>query len=205
MTPLKGLTLAIQAGGASTRMGQNKALLPFPRRPLIQWILERLSPIAEAVLITTNQPEMFAFLETPCYPDDFPGYGALGGLLTALTHARTPLVAVVACDMPFASLELFQTAWSLLQQHPDAAAVVPRTQYGWEPFHAVYRREVCLPSLRQAIQVGERKVVRWLEAVAPIPLPVEKGAMAFWNVNTPEDYRQALTYLKLREKGGRPP
>lgn len=193
-TPLPGLTLAIQAGGQSRRMGQDKALLPFGGRPLIAHILGRLGPLAEQVLVTTNRPRQLAFLGVPGYPDLWPGHGALSGLYTALRYATTPLVAVVACDMPFASPALFRRAWARLHEAPEAAAAVPRTARGWEPFHGVYRRAACLPTLEAALQAGERRVQAWL-ARLPTLLAVEvppAEEKALWNLNTPEDYRRAL-------------
>ncbi len=97
------LTVVIQAGGESRRMGQDKALLPFLGKPLIQRVIERVASLADELLVTTNRPEAYQFLDLPLFPDVIPGRGALGGLYTALSAASQPLVAVVACDMPFAS------------------------------------------------------------------------------------------------------
>ncbi len=196
--PLPGLTLAVQAGGQSRRMGRDKALLPFDGRPLIAHILARLSGLAEQVLITTNQPQALAFLGVPCYADRHPGQGALGGLYTALYHATTPWVAVVACDMPFASPELFRRAWARLQASPQAAAAVPRTANGWEPFHGVYRRAACLPALASALQAGERQVQAWLARISALAVEVSpEEETALWNLNTPADYRRALARWRM--------
>ena len=100
------LSLVIQAGGQSRRMGQDKALLPFLGRPLVSRVIDRLASLADEVLVTTNQPEAYAFLGLPLLPDLKPGRGALGGLYTAVASAGSPLVAVVACDMPFVSPEV---------------------------------------------------------------------------------------------------
>ncbi len=191
--PLPGLTLAIQAGGRSRRMGRDKALLPFGEGPLIAHILARLGALAEQALVTTNHPQALAFLGVPCYPDRLPGRGALGGLYTALYHAGTPLVAIVACDMPFASPALFRRAWAQLQRSPSAPAVVPRTAQGWEPFHGVYRREACLPKIEAALRAGVTRVQDWLAQLPALALEVAPAEeKAFWNLNTPEDYRRAL-------------
>ncbi len=89
--------------------------------------------------MTTNQPDDFAFLSLPLFPDIKPGRGALGGLHTALVSATQPLVAVVACDMPFASAPLLAAAARLLEQEA-ADVVIAETAEGFEPLHAVYRR-----------------------------------------------------------------
>src|SRR4030066_1674849 len=133
------LTLVIQAGGESRRMGADKAILPFLGQPLILRPLNRLAGIADEVLVTSNHPESCRFLGLTPTPDLLPGYGALGGLYTALSAARYPYVAVVACDMPFASLEIFAIELVLLPE-TWADAVIPCSETGTEPFHAVYRR-----------------------------------------------------------------
>src|SRR5512147_3255637 len=101
------LTVCIQAGGQSSRMGEDKALKTFLGRPLIQRVIDRLSPIADEIILTTNHPEEYTFLDLPLFSDLKPGRGALGGLYTAIASATNPFVAVVACDMPFASATFF--------------------------------------------------------------------------------------------------
>src|SRR4030067_1037548 len=148
------LTLVIQAGGESRRMGVDKALLPFLGPPLTLRPLNRRAALADKadlreVLVTSNHPERFDFLGLTPIPDLIPGLGALGGLYTAISAARLPYVAAVACDMPFASPELFTHEIVLLHES-SADAVIPRTEAGIEPFHAVYRRESCLPHIQAA-------------------------------------------------------
>ncbi|MBP8164630.1 MAG: NTP transferase domain-containing protein, partial [Anaerolineales bacterium] len=84
------LTVVIQAGGASSRMGEDKALKPFLGRPLIQRVIERLSPLADEVIVTTNRPVDYAFLNLRLVADLKQGRGALGGLYTAIASAADP-------------------------------------------------------------------------------------------------------------------
>ncbi|MFZ2098003.1 MAG: molybdenum cofactor guanylyltransferase [Anaerolineales bacterium] len=190
------LTLAIQAGGESRRMGSDKALLPFLGQPLILWSLQRLARLADEVIITSNQPENYRFLGLTPIPDLLPGYGALGGLYTALSAARHPYVAVVACDMPFASLELFAVEFALCRE-TGADAVIPRSEVGTEPFHAIYQRETCLPHVKTALEAGQRRVDAWFSEViiryleAEEILPYDPDRQAFLNINTIEELRQA--------------
>lgn len=186
------LTLVIQAGGESSRMGQDKALLPFQGRTLIERVLGRVAHLADEVLVTTNKPENYAFLGLKLVPDVIPGRGALGGLYTALSAATQTLVAVVACDMPFVSPELLAFERDLLLQSSYDAAI-PRTEGGTEPFHAVYRREGCLPHIEAVIQADKWRVDAWY-AKANVRLlspeetrPYDPRGLAFWNVNTPEE------------------
>ncbi|HJW89725.1 MAG TPA: molybdenum cofactor guanylyltransferase, partial [Anaerolineales bacterium] len=104
------MTLAIQAGGDSRRMGQDKGLVPLLGQPLVARAIQRLGRLADEVLVTTNHTEAYRFLGIPLFPDLIPGVGALSGLYTALSAAQNPLVAVVACDMPFASADLLSYA-----------------------------------------------------------------------------------------------
>ena len=190
------LSIVIQAGGQSTRMGENKALKPFLGRPLVQRVIERLAPIADELLLTTNQPEEFAFLELPLFTDIKPGRGPLGGLYTALISAKYSSVAVVACDMPFASAPLLAAAAGFLSQD-DADVVIAETAEGFEPLHAVYRRETCIPAIESAMEADQWRVISWLPQVKVRRLTPDEldrydpESLAFWNVNTPEEFSKA--------------
>ncbi len=190
------LTLVIQAGGESRRIGRDKALLPFLGQPLILRPLNRLARLAEEVLVTSNQPEQFRFLGLSPIPDLLPGTGALGGLYTALEAAGYPYVAVVACDMPFASLELFAAELAILRE-AEADAAIPHSAEGTEPFHAVYRRDTCLPHVRSALEAGKRRVDAWFDQVNVRYLEPEEietydpDGLAFLNINTLEELSKA--------------
>lgn len=190
------LTLVVQAGGESRRMGKDKALLLFLGQPMIQRVLGRLAHMADEVIVTTNHPSAYRFLDLPLAADLLPGRGALGGLFTALSVATQPLVAVVACDMPFVNPGLLQAAHDKLLAL-DCDAVIPLTAEGSEPFHAVYRRETCLPVVQRALQADKWRVNSWFEAVN-MCYQMEEAiqhhdpeGLAFWNVNTPEELEQA--------------
>ena len=190
------LTVCIQAGGQSSRMGEDKALKPFLGRPLIQRVVERLSPIADELIVTTNRPEEYTFLDLRLVPDLKPGRGALGGLYTAVASASHPLVAVVACDMPFASAPLLEAAARLMVQE-ERDVVIARTEVGYEPFHALYRRGTCLSAIEAAIESDQWKVIAWFPQVKVRVLTQDElrqfdpAGLAFWNVNTPDEFIQA--------------
>ncbi len=177
-------------------MGQDKALMPFLGRPLIARLVERLNGLADELLVTTNHPAEFVFLGLPLFTDLLPGMGALGGLFTALSAAHQALVAVIACDMPFVRPDLLRAQCDLLQR-AGADAVVPRSQEGLEPLHAIYRREACLPAVRAALDSGERRMVGWFPAVKVRVMELPEVAVfdpdlrSFINLNRPEDFHQA--------------
>ena len=212
-------------------MGEDKALKTFLGRPLIQRVIERLSPIADELIVTTNRPDDYAFLDTSIRPigqsvhrlrltlraDLKPGRGALGGLYTAIASAAHPIVAVVACDMPFASAKLIEAAGRLLiEEEADVviARVAPRaeragkSEEGYEPLHAVYRRETCLPAIEAAIDADQWKVIAWFPHVKVRILTPEEIkrydplGLAFWNVNTPEEFAEAERITLSLPRGG---
>lgn len=190
-------------------MGKDKALLPFLGQPLIVRVIERLKPLADEILITTNHPEAYQFLGLPLFPDAQPGRGALGGLYTALNAASHPLVAVVACDMPFASKALLSALQEALVA-TQADVALPVSAEGTEPFHAVYRRLTCLPPILQALQTGKWRVDSWFNQVQLYSMRSEEihhydpQGVCFWNVNTPEELKaaqQLAERLKDEERG----
>jgi molybdopterin-guanine dinucleotide biosynthesis protein A len=190
------LTVVIQAGGKSSRMSEDKALKLFLGRPLIQRVVDRLSPIADELIVTTNRPAEYGFLNLRLIPDLKPGRGALGGLYTAIASAASPLVAVVACDMPFASQKFFERACKLMaEEHADV--VIAKTDEGYEPLHALYRRETCLPAIESAIEADQWKVISWFPNVIVCELSAAETKMydplglCFWNLNTPEEFLEA--------------
>ncbi|MGW8249107.1 MAG: molybdenum cofactor guanylyltransferase, partial [Anaerolineales bacterium] len=129
-------------------------------------------------------------------PDLVPGRGALGGLLTALSSAKHNLVAVIACDMPFASPDLLAFERDLLVTGGHAA-VIPRSPGGTEPFHAVYNRDSCLPAVDEAIRMDRWRVDAWFNRVdirflSPEEVEtIDPHRLAFRNVNTPEELADA--------------
>lgn len=207
------LTVAIQAGGESRRMGRSKATVAFLGRPLIERIVERVAPVADEIVITTNEAENLAFLdelnldcELRLVPDVYEERGALRGLYSALSAASNPCVAVVACDMVFASASLIAHEAVALQMR-RADAVVPCNKFGFEPFHALYRADACLPAIAAAIEQGKVRARDFYEQVDLSRFEREDmekavpGGGCFANVNTPEEL--ARMERSIQENGDR--
>jgi len=196
------LTVAVQAGGESHRMGVDKARVDFLGQLLIVRVLERVALLADEILVTTNQPEAYSFLQVPCVPDVLPGHGALGGLYTALSAASHPFVAVIACDMPFANAGLLAFQQEVLLA-TAADAAIPRTPDGLEPFHAVYRKSTCLPWIQAALEAGQRRVDSWMKQASVRYITPEEIArhdpdgLAFLNINTPAELAEAVRLDKM--------
>ncbi len=199
MTPM--LSVAVLAGGKSTRMETDKALVELAGVPLIARVIERVRPLEPAeIVIICRQPARYAFLDLPAYDDLIPDLGPMGGLLTALTHARHPHVIVVGCDMPFVNPALLTALVEAQRASGDVYdAVVPWWQGQAQPLHALYHVK-CLDQVAGVIASGERRMRRLLEmlhvrAVAePEIEPLDPEGRAFINLNTPGDLRDAQPY-----------
>jgi molybdopterin-guanine dinucleotide biosynthesis protein A len=190
------LSVVVQAGGESRRMGSDKALIPFLGQPLVVRIINRLSGLGHELIVVTNNRKDYEFLGLPLVSDYFPGRGALGGLYTALKAANYHLVVVAACDMPFISRSLLDYQVSTLYKS-DSYAVIPKTGFGVEPFHAVYRRMECLPLVKEAIEEGAWRVDSWFKKAKIHFLSndevqkLDPHQIAFKNLNTLEDVQEA--------------
>ena len=182
-------------------MGQDKALLPFLGEPLIKRVINRVGPLADELLITTNTPEGYKDFNVPLFKDIQLGIGALGGLYTALSVCRYPFVIVVSCDMPFVNSDILEMSFDILQAN-NADVVIPKTQNGFEPFHAVYRRETCLPAIISAIQNGEKRLISWFSKVNILAIHESQllihdpQRIAFMNLNTRQDFENTELLAK---------
>jgi molybdopterin-guanine dinucleotide biosynthesis protein A len=187
------VSVAIQAGGGSARMGRDKALVPLAGRPLITHVLERAAPLGDEVLVTTNSPGDYASLGVRLVPDERPGAGARAGLQTALRAAQHEVVLVLACDLPFVCAPLLEYMLDLAAQ---ADAVIPRWHGELEPLHAVYRR-ACLPAVDRALAEGRQRMISFLPDIRARIVAEDQVAafdprgLTFFNINTPDDLQTA--------------
>ncbi|BCS54575.1 formate dehydrogenase accessory sulfurtransferase FdhD [Geobacter sp. SVR] len=190
---IAGVTGVILAGGASRRMGSNKALLQAGDATLIERVYRTLAPLFAEVLIVTNTPESYAFLPCRTMPDIHTDFGAMAGLHAGLAASSTGRIFVAACDMPSLNPDLIRL---LCAADPGAEAVVPVNEEGLrEPLHAVYSRSA-LATLEETIAQGERSILTLLDRLeSRLVTPEEYAGIAeaersFSNVNTPEEYER---------------
>lgn len=184
----------IMAGGKSSRMGTNKALLTFEGQTLIERTANRFSAWFEQVVVVTNTPEVFAFLGLPMVGDRVPGLGPLGGIEAGLTASRYEAAFFAACDMPFLNGGLVRYLYSLTG---EADVVVPRLEGEFEPMHAFYTR-ACLPAVRESLDAGVYRITRFYERMKVREVSEQEAApfgapqKLFFNCNTPADLEEAL-------------
>jgi molybdopterin-guanine dinucleotide biosynthesis protein A len=184
------MTGVVLAGGRSTRMGTNKALLQWAGTRLIERLLATIRPLFGEVAIVANDPAPYADLGVPIWPDRIPGKGALGGIYTAVCHSPSPQTFCLACDMPFPNGAVIAYLRDLA---PEYEVVVPRTADGYQPLHAVYSK-TCLPAMETLLAADRLKIdglfplVR-LRTVEESELrPLDPSFRCFVNVNTPEEW-----------------
>lgn len=188
----------ILTGGASSRMGRDKATLSFGTSNFAETVARALGGAAAKTRsiggeqISPRIEHLSDALAEPSRPR-----GAIVGLYTALRHAGTEWIAVAACDLPFVTGELFRKLASFRGDEFDA--VVPRQPDGrTQPLCALYRRAPCLNIVEKALQSDdwslkimlERSNCRFVEFEELSGL--ENAGRLFTNVNTPEEYREAL-------------
>jgi len=184
------VTGVILAGGQSSRMGSNKALLPFQGGRFIEAIYRRFTELFPEVLLVTNNPGQYDFLPCRKVADLYPGMGALAGLHSGLQHAAMPHIFAAACDMPWLNSALIRRLAGL---RDTADVVIPHGENGLEPLHAIYGRQ-CLGPMEESLAADRRRIVSFFPQVRVHQLSRERVAAtdpdfdSFRNVNTPADY-----------------
>ena len=187
---IPGVTGVILAGGQSSRMGSNKALLPIQGGRIIEAIYRQFSELFPEVLLVTNNPEQYNFLPCRKVADIYPGLGALAGLHAGLHNAANPYIFAVACDMPWLNNTLIRRLAAL---HNAADVVIPRVENGLEPLHALYGKQ-CLQPMEEVLSAGRRRIVSFFPQVRVQYFDQDQIAAidpafdSFRNINTPADY-----------------
>lgn len=175
----------VLVGGKSSRMGRDKALLPFRGTPLVRSVARSVE-LAAGSAVLVGDPQRYGALGYPVVPDLYPGEGPLGGILSALNHTAATVNLVTACDLPELSAGFLETLLDAAEA-TTADALVPVGPSGRpEPLCAVYHRR-SLDTLERAFAAGTRAIAAALQDLRIIAFPVTEPAY-FQNVNTPQDW-----------------
>ena len=197
----------VQAGGASTRFGRDKALVGFGGRTMLAQTTGLLASVCGEVIIVAAEGQ-YPDVLVPLLADRWPGQGPLGGILTALQSSAlrgTESIwnLIVSCDMPLLTCDWLEF---LCQRAERSAAqvAVAESANGLEPLCACWKT-TSMPSVQAAFDSGVRKVS---DAMKRLPMEVldvsvwkrfdTKGRL-FWNINTPADYEEAKRILEVRQ------
>ncbi len=179
-------------------MGQDKALMQLDGQPLVLRAAQTLRPFVEKVTLLAPLGR-YENLGLPVVPDKW-AEGPLAGVCAALFSTQARWNIFLACDLPLVTHNFVE----LLVQRVRASqceAVVPRTSDGWQPLSAAYHAN-CQASFTQALQQGERSVIRLLEHIGVEEITAEEMQRAgvheleLVNVNTPEDWARIAELSK---------
>ncbi|MBE9127779.1 MULTISPECIES: molybdenum cofactor guanylyltransferase [unclassified Coleofasciculus] len=189
----------VLAGGQSSRMGQDKALIPFQGVPLLRQVCDVALNCTDEVFVVTPWLERYQdVIPTRCQVirevpplGETPSQGPLLGFAEGLKRVKTHWVLLLACDMPHLQTKVLQTwAKELPKTSNDTIAVLPRHPKGWEPLCGFYRRQ-SQPLLTQYINQGGRSFQDWLAQHRVRELSVSDRKILF-NCNTPEELGASL-------------
>ena len=185
----------VLAGGKSSRMGEDKALISIGGMPLLQLVCGVAADCTDNVYVVTPWPERYQHLvlpncqfirELPLSPSSATTHGPLVGFAQGLAQVETDWVLLLACDLPRLRVEVLQ-AWASELDHVEDEAIATLVHHskGWEPLCGFYRRR-CLPQLLEFINQGGRSFQQWLNQHSIQVWSLPASEMLF-NCNTPED------------------
>lgn len=190
------VSIAILAGGQSTRMGQDKAFLKVGDRRVIERVLSRVTPLSDDLFISTNSPQQYKQFGLRMVADVYPNKAALGGIYSAIHAARHHHVLVVACDMPFLNPELLR---HLMKLAPTADVVAPLVAPPQpETMHAIYSK-ACLPAIKPRLLANKLRIIGFFDDVSVRYVERDEveqfdpNLYSFINMNTPADWDKVKT------------
>ena len=186
-------TAMILAGGKSTRMGKDKAFLQVGKEKIIDRLVAGLKETFDQVLIVSNEPAAYKYLEVDIVSDIIPGLGPLSGMHAGLKSAKHRHSLVMACDMPFINIKLGKM---LVEEVPGFDVVVPQVGAYLQPLFAVYDKS-CIQPIEECLKNSISKTTALYPKVRVKYISQEKIAavadldMVFLNINTPEELEKA--------------
>lgn len=194
MNKTASLSAIVLAGGQSSRMGRDKALITLQGVPLLRQVCEVALNCASLVYVVTPWPERYQdILPDACrviqevpLPGETEPHGPLVAFAQGLVQVDTDWVLLLACDLPQLQVQVLQ-GWvmGLEKTGEEAIALLPRQPKGWEPLCGFYRCQ-CLPILTKYINEGGRSFQGWL-AQHPVQELSVSNTQVLFNCNTPAD------------------
>jgi molybdopterin-guanine dinucleotide biosynthesis protein A len=198
-----GIKGYVMAGGGSSRFGTDKALARLGGETMLARMCRVLREATDQVKVVASSPN-YAGGEAEIVADRWPGEGPLGGIMTALEDARAKAPTakhclIVSCDMPFLTAAWLQYLCVCAASGPPRI-VVPRSEQGLEPLCACWPLDSA-ETLRKLFDGGVRKVTEVFKHTETEILDAahwkrfDSAGRLFWNMNTPQDYEDALKVL----------
>ncbi len=179
----------ILSGGKSLRMGFDKAFIKIDGVPIIERIYTLFKKLFNEIIIVTDKKELFSNWDVKIYNDLIPQQGALGGIYTGLFFSSFHFSFCAACDMPFLRESVIQF---LIHRIDDHDIIVPRTQDGFQPLHAIYSKN-CLEPIKKMMMGEKSKIIDVYPLVKTKMIEEDEFSFldpqksSFININTPEE------------------
>ena len=186
-----GMTGIVLAGGLSTRMGRDKATLPWRESDLLNTVLAQLVKVCSELIIVSNVPRKLYLPNIKVIPDMYKQCGPLGGMQAGISASKYCYNFITACDMPYLSAEAI-TYMRKAAAGYDAA--IPFIDGFFNPLHGVYHRN-CLPHIESMLQQGKYRILDFygqvkLRKISKLELiQVDKDLRTLTNINTPDDLK----------------
>ena len=188
------ISAIILAGGNSSRLGKDKALVKInDSSTIIHTVVEKLKIITDNVIIVTNG-QKYSNLGVKLTGDIYLNSGPLAGLHSGLLAAKHSHAIVVACDMPFLNVKLLNY---MVSQPLDYDALVPKIEDWLEPLHAIYSRQ-CIGPIERMLKTHRFRTQDLLDIIVVRYLYEDSIKMfdpqyrSFFNINSPETLKEAI-------------
>jgi len=177
-------TAIILAGGKSSRMGQDKGLMRFRGRPMVQHVIDAAAMVCNTFVVVTDHP-MYSMFGFRTVADEVKSFGPVAGILSGLRSSGTERNLVLSCDVPFVTPAMLK---ELVLCDADADVIVAEgADARIHPLIAIYTRN-CIPALERAIAEDEHRLRTVLEELRVHRVRFsEEMAPQLRNVNTIED------------------
>lgn len=200
------ITAILLSGGKSSRIGEDKALLKLTDVPIIEDIYNLLKRNFIKVILITNTPRNYDFLDVEIHKDIYPGFGPLSGIHSGLVNSCTKNNFIISCDMPFVSFELINF---LIKQISNEDILIPKSNKNIHSLCAIYKKS-CLPKIEELLKQASTKLndtgktkIKLFDLINSVNTRfIEISEQSFFNedivfnMNTIEDFNFALNKFK---------
>ncbi len=203
---INNITAIILAGGKSSRIGTDKALLKINGESVIEKIYNLLSNIYSDIIIISNKPDDLRFLTLKVYKDIYPNFGPLSGIHSGLTNSKTANNFFISCDIPLVTEEVIKF---IISKKNNADIIIPKFKSSIHSLLGIYKKS-CLPKAEELLRIAnlqknnsDGKIkIKLFDLINSmnthfIDLANEKfyNDILFLNMNTMEDYRKVKEIL----------
>jgi len=209
----KDVTGIILSGGKSSRMGQNKSLMKIGGTTIIEGVVDLMLSLFPEVILITNEPDDYKFLDLPMFEDVYRYKGPLAGIHSGLKHSKTNINFIISCDLPFMTKEMINY---LIEYKTDKLITVAKADGFIQQLAGKYSKECLSPAekiLKEVVNNENRNVIQkkrkcnvlsLIDVVGAEIIPAESlpfyNEDLYFNMNRTEDYNLLLNKLSLKEK-----